>query len=214
MDTRRARLKELAARSARLWGLMPLPQGLVGETRVETRNTVYRFRNGVCYSVKREEQAGRRDPQAFMGMRLVGWLWRDDPRSVLSLEWQPGAYAVLWKPGSAQGDRSAVALTSPSIAFRQVAQPAAPSLPPLRRVSTPPPLPLAIQRAVLARPPTPPALPVPPVPSTTRLHNGPIPTPPETPTPLARRSSVPPPLPPRARAAVGPRPYRAPAILS
>src|SRR5208283_4475741 len=123
MDTRRARLKELAARSARLWGLMPLPDGLVGETRVETRNTVYRFRNGVCYSVNREEQAGRKDPQAFMGMRLVGWLWRDDPRSVLSLEWQPGAYAVLWRPGSAQGDRSAVALTSPSIAFRQVAQP-------------------------------------------------------------------------------------------
>jgi len=192
---------------------MPLPEGLVGETRVETRNTVYRFRNGVCYSVKREEQAGRKDPQAFMGMRLVGWLWRDDPRSVLSLEWQPGAYAVLWKPGSAQGDRSAVALTSPSIAFRQV-QPAAPSPPPLRRVSTPPPLPLAIQRAVLARPPTPPALPVPPLASTTRLHSSPVPTPPETPTPLARRSSVPPPLPPRARAAVGPRPYRAPAILS
>jgi hypothetical protein len=205
MDTRRARLKELAARSARLWGLMPLPEGLVGETRVETRNTLYRFRNGVCYSVQRDEKAGRKDPTAFMGMRLVGWLWRDDPRSVLSLEWQPGAYAVLWKPGSEQGDRSAVALTSPSIAFRQVARSAAPS---------PPPLPLAIQRAVLARPPTPPALPVPPVPSTTRLHDSAIPAPPETPTPLARRSSVPPPLPPRARAGVHPRPYRAPAILS
>lgn len=211
MDTRRARLKELAARSARLWGLMPLPEALVGETRVETRNTVYRLRDGVCYSVQREAQAGRRDPAAFVGMRLVGWLWRDDPRSVLSLEWQPGAYAVLWRPGSGQGDRSAVALTSPSVAFRQVARPAAPVPPPLRRVSTPPPLPLAIQRAVLGRPPTPPALLVPSPPSKTRLHDSTVPAPPETPTPLARRPSIPPPLPARARA---PRPYRAPAILS
>jgi hypothetical protein len=197
---------------------MPLPEPLVGETRVETRNTVYKLRNGVCYSVQRDHHTGRRDPRAFVGMRLVGWLWRDDPRSVLSLEWQPGAYAVLWRPGNGPDDRSAVALTSPSIAFRNLARAVTP--PPqqapeqVRRISTPPPLPLAVQRAVLGRPPTPPALPVPPLPSTTRLHPSSVPTPPETPTPLARRPSVPPPLPNRARAAVGPRPYRVPAILS
>jgi hypothetical protein len=218
MDSRRARLKELAARSARLWGLMPMPEALAGETRIETRNAIYRLRDGICYSVQREdrpEDRKRLDPSAFAGMRVVGWLRQDDPRSVLSLEWQPGSYAVLWRRGSGQGDRSAVALTSPTIAFLSVAPSVAPAAPPVRsgvRRTTPPPLPPTNQRA-LARPPTPPASLVPAPPSTTRLHSSSFPAPPETPTPLARRSSVPPPLPARARA-TGPRPYRVPAILS
>jgi hypothetical protein len=219
MDSRRARLKELAARSARLWGLMPLPEVLSGETRIETRNAVYRLRDGICYSVQRHDPhaaQARLDPSAFVGMRVVGWLWQDDPRSVLSLDWQPGAYAVLWRRGTGGGDRSAVALTSPTVAFRQAPRSAPVRSEPARRPSGPPPLPAlppAIQRA-LARPPTPPSLPVPAPPSTTRLHTSSIPAPPETPTPLVRRSSGPPPLPSRARAATAPRPYRVPAILS
>jgi hypothetical protein len=190
MDSRRVRLKELAARSGRLWGLMPIPEYLAGETRIETRNAVYRLRDGICYSVQRDDPAGRLDPSAFVGMRVVGWLWRDDPRSVLALEWQPGAYAVLWRRGTGPDDRAAVALTSASVAFRQVAR-SAPARPAsARRSGAPPPLPPTLQRA-LARPPTPPSLPVP-----------------------ARRSSIPPPLPPRARLTGVPRPYRAPAILS
>jgi hypothetical protein len=215
MDTRRSRLKELAARSARLWGLMPVPESLAGEARIETRNTVYRLRDGVCYAVQRDDP-GRVDPSAFVGMRVVGWLWRDDPRSVMSLEWQPGAYAILWRKGNGPLDRSAVALTSASIAFRQVERSMAVRAAPMHRSSVPPPLPATVQRA-LARPPTPPSLPVPAPPSTTRLHSSAIPAiprPPETPTPLARRSSVPPPLPTRARAGVAPRPFRVPAILS
>ncbi len=121
MDSRRERLKELAARSARLWGLMPIPEILSGETRIETRNTVYKLRDGICYSVRRDDPQGRLDPTAFIGMRVVGWLWQDDPRSVLSLEWQPGAYAVLWRRGTGPGDRSAVALTSATVAFRKIA---------------------------------------------------------------------------------------------
>jgi hypothetical protein len=212
MDSRRERLKELAARSARLWGLMPIPEVLSGETRIETRNTVYKLRDGICYSVRRDDPQGRLDPTAFIGMRVVGWLWQDDPRSVLSLEWRPGAYAVLWRRGHGPADRSAVALTSPSVAFRNVT-PTVPVRAAVQRSSTPPPLPPAIRQA-LARPPTPPSLPVPAPPSTTRLHSSSIPAPPETPTPLARRSSVPPPLPARARAGVAPRSYRVPAILS
>jgi hypothetical protein len=191
---------------------MPVPEYLAGETRIETRNTVYRLRDGVCYAIQRDDP-GRFDPSAFVGMRVVGWLWRDDPRAVMSLEWQPGAYAILWRKGNGPLDRSAVALTSASIAFRQVGRTPAVHEAPARRSSTPPPLPTNVQRA-LARPPTPPSLPVPAPPSTTRLHSQAIPKPPETPTPLARRTSVPPPLPPRARAGMAPRSFRVPAILS
>ncbi len=212
MDSRRERLKQLAARSARLWGLMPIPDILSGETRIETRNAVYKLRDGICYSVRRDDPQGRLDPSAFIGMRVVGWLWQDDPRSVLSLDWQPGAYAVLWRRGTGPGDRSAVALTSATVAFQKIA-PSVPVRAAQRRSTTPPPLPPTLQRA-LARPPTPPSLPAPPPPSTTRLHPSSIPAPPETPTPLARRSSVPPPLPARARGGLAPRTYRVPAILS
>ena len=217
MDSRRERLKELAARSARLWGLMPIPEVLSGETRIETRNAVYKLHDGICYSVRRDDPHGRLDPRldpsAFIGMRVVGWLWQDDPRSVLSLEWRPGAYAVLWRRGHGPADRSAVALTSATVAFRNVTPTVPVRAAAQRRSTTPPPLPPAI-RQVLARPPTPPSLPVPAPPSTTRLHSSSIPAPPETPTPLARRSSVPPPLPARARSGVTPRSYRVPAILS
>ena len=201
MDSKRAHLKDLAARSARLWGGMPIHGSLAGETRIETRNTVYRLRDGICHRIERDarDQAGRAHPDAFVGMRVVGWLMRDDPRSALMMGWQPGAYAVLWRPRMGPTDRSAVALTSATVAFQRVVR--ATPTPPSRsgRVSTPPPPPLAAPRfPPLSRPPTPPSIARPSPPSTTRLHQ-PIPRAPETPTPLVR--SVPPPLPPRARAA-------------
>lgn len=205
MDERRARLKELASRSARLWGLMPLPDRLSGETRIETRNTLYRVRDGICYSVEREDGSGKVDPGAFIGMRVVGWVLRDDPGGSLTLDWQPGAYAVLWRPRSSPDSRSAVALTSPTIAFSRVRRTQPPPLP-LSAVATGS-LPLAIPR--LTRPPTPPAFREPPLPSTTRLH-GSVPPPPETPTPRMRAPSIPPPLPVQARAALRPLPPRFP----
>jgi hypothetical protein len=226
MDLRRAQLKELAARSARLWGNMPIPPALRGETRVETRNTVYRLRDGICERIDRDGggRPGSAHPDAFVGMRIVGWLLRDDPRSPLSLEWQPGAYAVLWRPRMGPTDRSAVALTSPTIAFQRVVRSVTPAPSGIVRVSTPPPLPAAAQRRTappirpaLAQPPTPPSVPRPPPPSTTRLHPSQVPAPPETPTPLMR-PSTPPPLPPQARpratAAVRPQPFRPTAVLS
>ena len=103
---------------------MPIPEVLSGETRIETRNAGYKLHDGICYSVRRDDPHGRLDPRldpsAFIGMRVVGWLWQDDPRSVLSLEWRPGAYAVLWRRGHGPADRSAVALTSATVAFRNV----------------------------------------------------------------------------------------------
>jgi len=204
MDARRAQLKDLAARSARLWGGMPIHGSLAGETRIETRNTVYRLRDGICHRIDRSagDGAGRAHPDAFVGMRVVGWLMRDDPRSALMMDWRPGSYAVLWRPRMGPTDRSAVALTSATVAFQRVVRATPTPTPPPRsgRVSTPPPLPIAPAswRPALSRPPTPPSVARPPPPSTTRLHQ-PVPRAPETPTPRVR--SVPPPLPPRARAA-------------
>jgi hypothetical protein len=215
MDERRAYLKQLAARSARRWSTSPLPPSFAGETRIETRNTVYQLTGGVCHAVSRQEGAGagRMHPSAFVGMRLEGWLMRDDPHSGIALEWKPGAYAVLWRPREASEEHSAVALTSTSHAFRVVARTVPPPEASLRetarnpvparsrRLSSPPPLPLAIPRSTLLPRPVTPASWIPPAPpSTTRLHMGHVPPAPETPTPVARRaSSMPPPLPPRVQ---------------
>ena len=190
MDERRVYLKQLAARSARRWSTAPLPPAFAGETRIETRNTVYQLSDGVCYAIARREGAGpgRMHPSAFVGMRVVGWLMRDDPHAGITQEWKAGAYAVLWRPREASEEHSAVALTSTTHLFRAIAR------------TVPPPLPLAIPRSTLLPRPMPPSSWVPPAPSsTTRLHMGSVPLPPETPTPVARRpSSMPPPLPPRA----------------
>lgn len=218
MESRRAQLKELASRSARLWGSTPTHESLEGETRIETRNTVYRLRDGVCQRIERDAGHDSRSahPDAFVGMRVVGWLLREAPAG-LSLQWQPGAYAVLWRPRMGPTDRSAVALTSATIAFQRIVR-SGPSTSRAVRISTPPPLPPAPPlRPALARPPTPPSVSRPPPPSTTRLYPPVVPPAPETPTP-ARMRSAPPPLPPQARtrpvAAIRPQPYRPTAILS
>ncbi len=120
-DGRRAFLKGIAARSAKVWNLSTLPPRLAGETRLETRNSVYRLRDGVCYRVDRTaERPPSADGEAFVGMRVVGWLMRDDASRGLSLEWRPGAHAVLWRPHATEAPRSSVAMTSPSIALRAV----------------------------------------------------------------------------------------------
>ena len=191
VDERRRYLKQLAARSARAWGSTPLPPCFAGETRIETRNTVYQLRDGVCYAVSRRDEAspGRLHPSEYVGMRIVGWLMRDAPQAGISLEWEAGAYAVLWRPRDAGEEHSAVALTSTSLAFRRIAramQAPVPGSEPATvrsgRISTPPPLPHPARGTLLPRPATPASW---------------VPAAPETPTPVSRRSSAPPPLPPR-----------------
>jgi hypothetical protein len=227
MDSRRAYLKDLAARSARAWGSTPLPPVFAGETRIETRNTIYQLRDGVCYAVNRNEEAGqgRAHPSAFVGMRIVGWLMREDPRAGISLDWRPGAYAVLWRSRAGSTEHSAVALTSSSSAFRVVARTVPAPLPEPSRQSAPPPATLRVPPPLVARAPAPPSFAPPAPPSTTRMHPSVVPQPPDTPTPLRRTASVPPPLPSSRqapsrpapssrRAAVRPLPLRVPAISS
>src|ERR1700722_19910701 len=85
-----------------------------GESWLESRNPLYRFRGGVCFDV------GTRDPKrvararGLVGMRLVGWLDRE--RSTFMHEWRDGACAVMWRPAGPR-EEEAVALTSPTTAF-------------------------------------------------------------------------------------------------
>jgi hypothetical protein len=202
MDERRTYLKELAARFARSWSKAPLPAAFAGETRIETRNTVYELVDGVCLGVRRQQGADSRraPPSAYVGMRMIGWLRREDPQGGITHAWTPGAYAVLWRPRAGGEEHSAIALTSTSQAFgagqRNSVPPAAPARP--ARASTPPPLPPA-RGALMPRPPTPPSWIPPAPPSMTRVHHGSAPPAPETPTPV-RRTGTPPPLPARALA--------------
>jgi hypothetical protein len=85
-----------------------------GESWLESRNTIYRLRDGICFDV------GSRDPRktararAVIGMRLVGWLSGNG--SVFSHEWSAGACAILWR-ASAGTEDATMAMTSPTTAF-------------------------------------------------------------------------------------------------
>ncbi len=120
MDVRRAYLKELAARSAHLWGDAPPPGCLAGETGLETCNTVYRLKDGTVTAMSAQQNAtrGRVHPAAFLGMRVVGWLRADAPELGVVPDWQPRAYAVLWRPRLGPKHASAVALTSATVSLR------------------------------------------------------------------------------------------------
>jgi len=85
-----------------------------GEMIVSTRNTMYRFTNGVCASVLRGDQES--GPSEFLGMRIAGWLVDEASAPRVSPTWRPGASAVLLRPGLL---RDALALTSPTLQMRR-----------------------------------------------------------------------------------------------
>jgi hypothetical protein len=100
-----------------------------GETCVETRNTIYRFRDGVCFAVS-SRNAGRRPDRAsaLVGMRIVGWLTPAGPAGSppprMTLSWAPGSCAVLWRASLSREEDGAVALTSPTTDFTRGVSPA------------------------------------------------------------------------------------------
>jgi hypothetical protein len=116
MKARRALLRKLA--SVTDWdaarGL-----SLEGESWVETRNTLYRFREGVCVAVAGRDPGRSARAASLVGMRLVGWLAPGSAgRSCFVYEWQAGACAVLWKT-AADGTDEVMAMTSPTTALRR-----------------------------------------------------------------------------------------------
>jgi hypothetical protein len=121
MHARKALLKSLATVNA--WDEADLdayPRAFDGLTCVETRNTIYRFRDGVCFGVTNRNQTRSGRGSALVGMRIVGWLVTGElhaPKQRLTRTWQPGACAVLFRPCASGGDDGAMALTSPTIDF-------------------------------------------------------------------------------------------------
>jgi hypothetical protein len=85
-----------------------------GESWLESRNTLYRFRDGVCFDVGTREPKRAARARGLVGMRLVGWLDRE--RSTFMHEWRDGACAVMWRPAG-PSEEEAVALTSPTTVF-------------------------------------------------------------------------------------------------
>lgn len=89
-----------------------------GEAWLESRNTIYRFRDGVCFDVASRDPRRTERARTLIGMRLVGWL--TGPSSLFTSTWAAGACAVLWRPSGAGGGVSgeeALAMTSASTNF-------------------------------------------------------------------------------------------------
>jgi hypothetical protein len=120
------------------------PSAWLGELTVSTRNTVYKFANGICTGVHRAGQPNARSD--FLGMRLAGWLIDEDSAPHVSPTWRPGASAVLLRPGPI---RDAVALTSATTQIRRSKPAVAPKPRDSMKSSgivrrTPPPVRLAV----------------------------------------------------------------------
>jgi hypothetical protein len=90
---------------------------LEGTHRLETRHTIYMFRDGICVDIaRRGADDGSHADASMIGMRIVGWLIEiEDQRRLLAC-WLPGARAVLWRAPSERG-ASKIALTSASLVF-------------------------------------------------------------------------------------------------
>jgi hypothetical protein len=119
MDGRKALLKRLA--SVTDWD-QTTRAAFEGECWVETRNTIYRFRDGVCFQVANRDPRKKGRASALVGMRLVGWVSETRSESErewhsrLGYEWTEGAAALLWRPQGEAGDE-AMAMTSRTTAF-------------------------------------------------------------------------------------------------
>jgi hypothetical protein len=111
MQARKALLKQLA--TAPEWSVTSRA-AFGGETWLESRNTLYRFRDGVCLEVGCRDPGKAARARTLVGMRLVGWL--AGPNALLTTAWAPGACGVLWRPPDEKGEES-LAMTSRSIGF-------------------------------------------------------------------------------------------------
>jgi hypothetical protein len=122
MQARKALLKKLA--SVKDWDTARRA-ALEGEGWIETRNTTYRIKDGICFAVSCRDPRKNEAAQVIVGMRLVGWLISSGEGQVrFSYAWEAGAAAILWRPGRDGGEET-MALTSPTTLFTRGKSPAA-----------------------------------------------------------------------------------------
>lgn len=120
IQERRLYMKRLASGASQVWGNAPLPACFAGETRIESRNSVYLLRDGICHAVTRREFVSTTGTHKtdLVGMRLMGWVGDDDMMSsLMQLEWYRGMRGVLWRARRPGERHSVVALTSPTLTF-------------------------------------------------------------------------------------------------
>jgi hypothetical protein len=112
-------MKRLASGASCTWGSTPLPECFAGERRIETRNTVYLLRDGVCQATQRREPSNNTGTHKtdLVGMRLMGWVASEVQSAPLQLKWMLGVHAVLWRPRRPGERHSLIALTSATLAF-------------------------------------------------------------------------------------------------
>jgi hypothetical protein len=114
MSGRKELMKRIVERGAEL---PSNPGAWQGEMTISTRHTIYRFRDGMCFSVHRQDTGASQNE--CVGMMMTGWLLGGDGNDpTISNEWRPGASAVLLR-ASRSGD--AIALTSPTLQVRHEA---------------------------------------------------------------------------------------------
>ncbi|MDB4946250.1 MAG: hypothetical protein JWP97_5784 [Labilithrix sp.] len=138
-----------------------------GELSFATGNSEYRVRHGVLATRAKKPARSFEIPASMHGLLLVGFLVEDDAndRWALGTVWQPGAHAVLWRPGPL--DTRSFVITSPTLSFAHEPFAAAePEPSPWVASGVPQSGIVKLQRPV-ARPPL---LRVPEPPSMTRLH--------------------------------------------
>jgi hypothetical protein len=117
-------LKQLAAAETKTWMNAVGPLGLAGVHRLETRHTVYVFRDGVCVDMARRDGEEQSNAELSMiGMRVVGWLLDVEGQRRLLERWLPGARAVMWRAPDQTRASSKIAMTSPSFGFVTCSQP-------------------------------------------------------------------------------------------
>jgi hypothetical protein len=109
-------LKQLAATETKTWMSAVTPLGLDGTLRLETRHTIYVFRDGVCVDVARRGEDEVSGELTMIGMRVVGWLMEVEGSRRLLPRWIPGARAVLFRPPT-DILPTRIALTSTSYRF-------------------------------------------------------------------------------------------------
>jgi hypothetical protein len=112
MQARKALLRRLA--TIRDWDAVDRAD-LEGESWLESRNTIYRFKDGVCFDVASRDPRKHARAGVLVGMRLVGWLSGNG--TVFTDAWCAGACALLWHPGREGAEDATMAMTSASTSF-------------------------------------------------------------------------------------------------
>jgi len=90
-----------------------------GHALVLTKNSLYRFKDGLFVSRTKGAHRALESPPAMRGTRLIGFLVLEGSTWSLVPRWQAGAHAVMWRPGAAPSliDPTSFIVTSETHSF-------------------------------------------------------------------------------------------------